>query len=223
MERCGLRMQPNIHIHTFESVRECEGMSPHILSGLSFWELESFWSPKCLERNLKGQNSLDWKLIYTIEKLLRLRCLKWACMIHLSIYNTSYGRKKGQKSKCQFDLWPLKIKNYFELHVCRWFATYRWKAFDEGYNVSTNLASVKGFHKKLWASKVAGVPILRILGLLIWESHKKWHLGATLVASHIEYYKGENGGFPQVRAMVSLVSLCIYVVHPCTKNVPTIR
>ncbi len=43
--------------------------------------------------------------------------------------------------------------------------------------------------------------------------------GCWLVAKHIEYYKGEGGGFPQVRAMVNLVNLCLLVVHPCTKNV----
>jgi hypothetical protein len=39
-----------------------------------------------------------------------------------------------------------------------------------------------------------------------------------LVAKHREYYKREGGGFPQVRAMVNLVGLCLTVVHPCTKS-----
>jgi len=34
----------------------------------------------------------------------------------------------------------------------------------------------------------------------------KCHLDVDLVGSHRIYYKGEGGGFPQVRAMVSLVS-----------------
>jgi len=41
------------------------------------------------------------------------------------------------------------------------------------------------------------------------------------VARHRVYYKGEGGGFPQVRAVVSLVSPCLPVVHPCTKKVTT--
>jgi len=41
-------------------------------------------------------------------------------MIHLSTYNTSYGRKKGWESKCQFDSKPLKVGNHLELHVCKW-------------------------------------------------------------------------------------------------------
>jgi hypothetical protein len=61
---------------------------------------------------------------------------------HLSTYNTSYGWKKGQESKCQFDSWLLKVKNCFDLHVCKWRATYRWKAPDKGYNFSLDLTSI---------------------------------------------------------------------------------
>jgi hypothetical protein len=39
------------------------------------------------------------------------------------------------------------------------------------------------------------------------------------MAKHTIYYKGEGGGFPQVRVMVSLVSLCLHVVRLCTKGV----
>jgi hypothetical protein len=49
--------------------------------------------------------------------------------------------------------------------VCKWCITYRWKAFDEGYNFVLDLISIKGLHTKLWVSKVVGVPILGILGL----------------------------------------------------------
>jgi hypothetical protein len=37
---------------------------------------------------------------------------------------------------------------------------------------------------------------------------EKSHLDVGSVASHRVYYKGEGGGFPQVRAVVSLVCLC---------------
>ncbi len=35
----------------------------------------------------------------------------------------------------------------------------------------------------------------------------KCHLDVGLVEKHIVYYKGEGGGFPQVRVVVSLVNL----------------
>jgi hypothetical protein len=37
------------------------------------------------------------------------------------------------------------------------------------------------------------------------------------MAKHKKYYKGEGGGFPQVQAVVSRVSLCLPVARPCTK------
>ncbi len=48
-------------------------------------------------------------------------------------------------------------------------------------------------------------------------------LGVSLMARHREYYKGEGGGFPQVRTVVSLVNLCLPVICPCTKSVPTMH
>jgi hypothetical protein len=47
---------------------------------------------------------------------------------------------------------------------------YYWKAFDKGYNFVLDLTSIKGLHKKLWASKVIRVLILKIVGFSIWES-----------------------------------------------------
>jgi hypothetical protein len=38
---------------------------------------------------------MDWSVPYTIGKLLERRCLKWAHMTHLDIWNTSYDQKKG--------------------------------------------------------------------------------------------------------------------------------
>jgi hypothetical protein len=46
----------------------------------------------------------------------------------------------------------------------------------------------------------------------------KCHLDVGLVARHKMYCKGEGGGFPQVRVMVSLVSLNLPVVRLSTKN-----
>ncbi len=45
-------------------------------------------------------------------------------------------------------------------------------------------------------------------GTLIWESRDKMTFGVGPMAKHKEYYKGEGGGFPQVWAVVSIVSTC---------------
>jgi hypothetical protein len=64
---------------------------------LSLWELESRWTFEPSESDCKGQNSLDWSIAYIIRKLLERRCLKWARMTYLVIWNTSYGQKKGRE------------------------------------------------------------------------------------------------------------------------------
>ncbi len=43
--------------------------------------------------------------------------------------------------------------------------TFRWKAFDKGYNFALDLISIRSIHAKLWAPKVVGVLVVRILGL----------------------------------------------------------
>jgi hypothetical protein len=52
----------------------------------------------------------------------------------------------------------------------------------------------------------------------IWESETKSHLDVGLVERHIIYYKGGGGGFPQVRAVVSLVNPSLPVAPPSTKS-----
>ncbi len=115
----------------------------------SFWELESRWIPKFSKGDFKGQNPLDGKVLYIIENLLKLICLKWACMTHLDIWNTSYGQKKGRESNWQFDFQPLKVKNRLDFLMCKWHATYCWKALDKGYNCFLDLISIRGLHTKL--------------------------------------------------------------------------
>jgi len=60
---------------------------------------------------------------------------------------------------------------------------------------------------------------LAISELPLGSPRTKCHLDVGLVERHKVYYKGEGGGFPQVRAMVSLVNSSLPVVHPSTKNV----
>jgi len=170
-------MQPRSHTHTPKSARECERMSPHTPKWTPLWDSKSLWNFEFSNSDLRGQNSLDWKIPCTIGIFLKLKCLKWAFMTHLNTYNKNCGRKKGWELKSQFDSRPLKVRNCLELRVCKWCPTYHWKSLNESYNFAFDLVSVGGLHKKLWASKVAGVLILGISRLLIWESKEKWHLG----------------------------------------------
>jgi hypothetical protein len=66
--------------------------------------------------------------------------------------------------------------------------------------------------------KIAGVSALRISRLPFGSPGTKCHLDVGLIKRHIVYYKGEGGGFPQVRAVVSLVNLSLLVARPSTKS-----
>jgi hypothetical protein len=151
---------------------------------------------------------MAYGILYIIEKLLEPRCLKWAHIAHLDIQNVSYGQKKGRESSCQFDSRPQKVGNRPDLLSYRERATYRWKALDESYNFALDHISIGGLLAKLWGSKVAGVPGGEISGLPLGSPGKKSHLDVASVESYRVYYKGEGGGFPQVRAVVSLACLC---------------
>jgi len=56
------------------------------------------------------------------------------------------------------------------------------------------------------------------LGVPTWESRNKMTFGCCPVAMHKIYYKREGDGFPQIRAVVNLMSPCLAVVFPCTKS-----
>jgi len=171
---------------------------------LPLWEMEYETS----ESDCRGQTSMSCGVLYIIGKLLKHRCLKWARIAHSDIWNTSYGQKKGRESNCQFDSRPQKVGNQPDLLSYKRRATYHWKALDESYNFASDCIAIRGLFAKLWGSKVAGVPFGAISGLPRGSPEKNSHLDVASVESCRVYYKGEGGGFPQVRAVVSLVCPC---------------
>jgi len=75
---------------------------------------------------------------------------------------------------------------------------------NKGYNFVLDLVSIRGLHTKLWGPKVMGIPILAISGFSLGSPRTKCHLDVGLVERHMYTIRGEGGGFPQVRAVVSL-------------------
>jgi hypothetical protein len=137
------------------------------------WECSG--TPETSEFNCKGQNTSPWGIFHVIGKLLKCRCRKWPRMIHLNIFSTSYGKKKGRESNWQFNSWPLKVGNQPDLGVCRWNATHRWKAFNESYKFALDLTPIQGLSKELWTHKILGVQTGTILGLLLGSLATKNH------------------------------------------------
>jgi hypothetical protein len=131
------------------SVRECEDDDSHSQMSSHFGS----WSPGGLP-NLQRviaevKTPRIEEFFISLEKLLKCRCLKWARMTHLDIYNTSYSKKKGWESNWQFESRPQNVKNRPDFRACRWCATHRWKALDESYNFALDLVPIGGLNAKL--------------------------------------------------------------------------
>jgi hypothetical protein len=84
-------------------------------------------------------------------------------------------------------------------------------------------SSIKGLHTKLWGPKIVGVPTLGISGLPNGSPKTKCHLDMGLVERHRVYYKGQGGDFPQVHAVMSLVSSNLPMVCSNTKSASTMH
>jgi hypothetical protein len=95
----------------------------------------------------QGSKHLTLRRFYIIGKLSKCRCRKWACMSHLDICSTSYGKKKGRESNWQFNSRPLKVVNRPDRSACRWSATHCLKALNESYKLASNLAQ-----SEVWAN-----------------------------------------------------------------------
>ncbi len=180
----------------------CEGEAHTPKSG----KLESSGTPKNSEPKFRGQISLHSSVLYVIEKVVKCRCPKWPCMSHLDICSPSYGQKKGRESNWQFDSRPQKVKNRPLADVCSRSARWRWKALDKSYKFGSKVVPIRVWGEKLWTPKVPGVQIGIVSGLLLGSPGKKSNLDVASVRSCREYYKGEGGGFPRVRAVASQVS-----------------
>jgi hypothetical protein len=97
LQGCGLKERPGSHI---TCSRECQRMWGHEPSHSQVNSHVGNWSPKWTlkfsECNYMGQNPSIQRFIYIIGKLLTFKCLKWARITHLNIWNTSYCQMKDQ-------------------------------------------------------------------------------------------------------------------------------
>jgi len=121
--------------------------------------------------------------------------------------------KKG--SGVKLAIWPLTIKSWKSTQfpcvqvACDILLKRSW----QGLQLFFKPHLIGNLHTKLWGPKTTGVPTLGISKLPFGSLGTKCHLDVGLVEKHRLYYKGEGGGFPQVQAMVNLVSSnCLWLV-----------
>ncbi len=182
--------------------------------------LESSGTSETSELDCKGPNTLPWGVLYIVGKVLKCRCRKWPCMNHSDICNTSYGRKKGRESNRQFDSRPLKVRNQPDPGLFRWSATH---CCEESYKFASDLILIRGLSWELWTPKVLGIQTGTVSGLLLGSPRTKSYSDVGAVEQRREYYMGEGGGFPWVRAVVSQVSPCCPWLIPTPKVIMNVN
>jgi hypothetical protein len=151
--------------------------TPHI--EVFFISLERSWS-------VNVQNGLAWA-IWTFAAQVK-------------------GKRRVSSQTGNLTTRPLKVGNGPLFDVCSRSATWRWKVLDENYNFSSNHVPIRARGEKLWTPKVPEVQTGTVSGLHLGSPGKKSHLDVASAWSCREYYKGEGGGFPWVRAVVCHVS-----------------
>jgi hypothetical protein len=128
--------------HALGSAKECEGIDPHTPKGTPTLGVGILVDSRMFKEQLQGSKPNGLKSYLYHWNLLKRRCLKWARMTHLDIWNTSYGQMKGRKSNWKFDSRPLKVGNRPNFLAWRWRATYCWKVLDKGYNFALYFISI---------------------------------------------------------------------------------
>jgi hypothetical protein len=175
------------------------------------WKLESWWTFKCLENDCRGQNPMDWGVLYTIEKLLKCRYLKWACMTHFNIWNTNYGQKKSRKSKSPQFPYVLMACD-MSLESSQW-----------GLQLCYRLHLNQKSSHTIMGSQSCGSLNFGNFGTPIWESRDKMPFGCGL--------RGEAQNIPwrgrwRLPPSPSHGESCeseLLVAHPNTKSAPTMH
>ncbi len=123
------------------------------------------------KKQLQGSKLIRLKRFIPLEKTLGKQMFKMGLYDPFGYLKHKLWPKEGPKVKLPiFDSHPLKVKNCPDLLTCRWRVTYLQKVLDKGYTFALNLTSIGGLKRKLWASKVVGVPISKISGFPTWES-----------------------------------------------------
>jgi hypothetical protein len=165
-------------------------------------DLESSGTPECLEFDSRDQNTLHWGVLGVIGKVLKCRCPKCPRIGHLDICSPSYGQKKGRESR------PLKVGNRplptSESGVRHGVGKLSKRAITLVQTSSWSDVAV-GKYDLPKSRDSNGDSFETILRLQLGSPEKKSHSDVASAEWRREYYMGEGGGFPRVRAVVSLV------------------
>jgi hypothetical protein len=112
-----------------------------------------------------------------------------------------------ERSKVKLAIWlrPLKVRNRPNFLACKQRATYHWKALKRAITLRQTSLQSEVCARSYAPSKSRESQLLEFRDFHMGVPGQKGHLDVAPMERCRVYYKGEGGGFPQVRAVVSLV------------------
>ncbi len=129
---------PGVTSHALESVRECEGMNLHTPKWAPILGIGVLMDSQIFRKQLQGSKPIRFKKFLYHWKTLVMKMFKMGL-------HDPFGHFKHK-------LWPkegLGVRNRPDFLMCKWRATYHWKALEDCYNFASNLISIRGLHTKL--------------------------------------------------------------------------
>jgi hypothetical protein len=193
-----------------ESVKEWTFTLPR---ELPLWEfgvlVDSWWTPEGLP-NL--QKAIAGVKIQWIEEFFISLENYWNVNVKMSLHDSFRHLKHKlwpkERPWVKLAFWLLTTKSWksTQLPCVQVSCNIPLESPQQGLWFFLDFISIGGLHMKLWGPKIERVPTLGISGLPFGSLKTKCHLDVNFVERHKVYYKGEGGGFLQVRVMMSLVS-----------------
>jgi hypothetical protein len=148
-------MKPKSHIScSQECVRKWTSTPPN---ELPFWKLESWWIFEFLKSNYRGQNPLNWGVIYVIKKILEHGCLKWARITHLGYLKHKLWPKEGLGVKLPIWLSTTKSWESPQFPYMQVACHIPWESSQQGLQLCLNLTNPKLHLNRRSAHKVMGL------------------------------------------------------------------
>jgi hypothetical protein len=212
----GREWSSGVTFHAPGSVRRCEGMNPHTPKWGVILGIEVPMDFRIFREQLQGSKLIGLRNFLYHEKSLEIWVSKMGSHASFECLKRKLWLKEGLRVKVP--IWLLTTKS----QELPWFT-----CVHEACHISLK-SSWQGLqlcfrHCLNWRfeQKVMGFQNCKSLNFGNLET--KWHLGATPLAKRKKYYKGEGDDFPQVKVVVSLVSMCMPIIRLCTKSAPTLH
>ncbi len=152
--------------HTIMMGESARDEAQWLPSALSLWGLYLCRSYECSKPCLKRKKNAKLSPQDNIKKVLKCRCLKCPCIVHLDLICMSYDQKKGQRQIGNLILDHKSLKRKGQMRSNWGHNRHCWKDLFEGYKIFPSHFQNKLDLRNIWTTKVLGQQESQF-----WDSH----------------------------------------------------